>query len=147
VRAPTPKAFDRLVKRLEDNDSVVFESIALPGIPREPSDAPLAARRSDSDDTAALKKRITETIAMNQRKDETIADRDAQITSLRRDISRIQGAPARPTTSRAMRGPNDDDDLEHYYRSQYETTLFRYEKLKEALAGGVRRSHPAPGKV
>ncbi|OHT03397.1 hypothetical protein TRFO_29200 [Tritrichomonas foetus] len=30
VRAPTPKTFDRLVQQLEDNDSVLFESISLP---------------------------------------------------------------------------------------------------------------------
>ena len=36
VRAPTPKAFDRLVQNLEDNDSVLFESIALPKSSNEP---------------------------------------------------------------------------------------------------------------
>lgn len=30
VRAPTPSAFDRLVKNLEDNDQVMFQSISLP---------------------------------------------------------------------------------------------------------------------
>ena len=30
VRAPTPKTFDQLVERLENDDSVLFESISLP---------------------------------------------------------------------------------------------------------------------
>ena len=35
VRAPTPEGFERLVKKLEDGDSVLFESISLPSLKPE----------------------------------------------------------------------------------------------------------------
>ena len=145
VRAPTPQSFDRLVQNLEDNDSVLFQSIRLPSTKSDndnhhpPNDENKAPIEEDNDvkdlddEINDLKDKIAEIEFANQRKDEMIRSRDEQIASLQRQIQELQGSPARPMTSISSR-PCHDADLMQYYKSQYETTLFRYEKLKEALS-------------
>jgi hypothetical protein len=152
VRAPTPQAFDRLVQNLENNDSVIFQSIALPSStrrsePDEPEDSMsgdsgfMAADLSDmeGEEVEDIKKRIAEVTALNRMKDDMIRIKDEQIAELQRQINSIQGAPARAMTAQTRRsGP--DSDLVAFYKSQYESTLFKFEKLKEALAAGERGS-------
>ena len=141
VRARTPESFNRLVQGLEDNDSVLFESIRLSKIGFTPVQAaPASDDTSDTDDTVeSLKRQIRETLAVNRKKDELIAAKDEQIASLRRQIASIQGAPARPMTSQVKR--TTDPDLE-YYKNLCEATVYQYEKLLEVLSVETRRSQP-----
>jgi hypothetical protein len=151
VRAPTPLAFDRLVQNLENNDSVIFESIALPKSTRKPESEPqvedsLSGSGFIETDTSEvevesiedIKKKISEVTALNRMKDDMIRIKDEQIAELQRQINMVQGAPARAMTGQMKR--RTDGDLVAFYKSQYESTLFKFEKLKEALAAGERRS-------
>ncbi|OHT11621.1 hypothetical protein TRFO_03810 [Tritrichomonas foetus] len=165
VRAPTPQAFDRLVQDLEDNDTVLFQSIRLPSSKNNENqqpekeeskrDDPIADVRnsrasvqsfqsnknslntnfvSDEDEEIQLiKEKIAEVEFANAKKDEIIRNKDEQIASLQKQIQALRGTPARAMTSQSSR-PSKDADMMQFYKSQYETTLFRYEKLKEVLS-------------
>ena len=139
VRARTPESFDRLVQNLEDNDSVLFESIRLSKVGSLPIVPPDSDDTDDTDDVESLKQQIRELLTMNKKKDELIAAKDEQIATLRREIAARQGAPARPMTSQVKRVT--DPDLE-YYKNLCEATVFQYEKLLEVLSVDTRRSQP-----
>jgi hypothetical protein len=140
VRAPTPVAFDRLVQHLEDNDSVLFQSVSLPNAP--PSIRSVSSIRSslgDLDGTLSddfepiteteeidiLKRQIKAALERSAQKDAMIQERDVRISELQKQIARLEG-----TTEQ------EDPELLAYYKEQYEATAYQYEKLKEALSAG-----------
>jgi hypothetical protein len=167
VRAPVPPSFDRLVDKLQNGDSVLFESISLPLLASFPDDKPKTGRpqtaltpRGDSipdlsddfmsDDEPekphatsaelqlrALLDRVHELEASNQRKDE--------------EIARLQNKLHSRKGSRSS-DSNGSADAE-FYKTQYERMKAQYEKLKEVVApdgkgkrgkrrsaGGLKRS-------
>lgn len=153
VRAPTPKAFDRLVQDLEDGDSVLFQSISLPksNTPKTEesveniSDDYIADEDGDGD-VEELLKQIAEVKSLNKRKDEMIAQRDEQIESLQKQIDQLKIPQRRAMTSHGKRtkiGADTDDDKKDYWKKNYESALFKYEKLQEVLSfDDIRKSHP-----
>jgi hypothetical protein len=140
VRAPTPTAFDRLVAKLENSDSVLFQSVSLPAAsPRTSAassivlDSPFMSdfieTDSEVDEAEDLKRRIKDAIARNEWKDEMIRERDKKIAQLQVQVAQLQGQ-AEP----------EDPELVKFYRSQWEGAQLEYDKLREALAAGERRS-------
>jgi hypothetical protein len=150
VRAPVPASLDRWVEQLQDRDSVLFESIALPSLARsDPSTDPptgrsktaLAPHRdpvidlsddfvSDDDGPTgtttqlqlrALLDRVHELETANSQKDKEIA----QLKKLLE-----QGKTGAQLAADAQ-----------FYKSQYENMKMQFDKLKQALAaeGKVRR--------
>lgn len=151
VRAPTPKAFDRLVQDLEDGDSVLFQSISLPksNTPKaeESVDDYIPDEDEDGDgDVEELLKQISEVKSLNKRKDEMIAQRDEQIESLQKQIDQLKIPQRRAMTSHGKRtkiGAGADDDKKEHWKKNYESALLKYEKLQEALSfDAIRKSHP-----
>jgi hypothetical protein len=142
VRAPTPSSFDRLVKDLEDNDSVMFQSIRLPRSTLASADPAYVPPRaldgtslpefgasdsSEAEEVGELKQQINDAIARNARKDEIIRERDERIAKLREQIAQ-----------RRKPAESEDPELIAFYKSQWETTQFQYDKLREVLATGDR---------
>jgi hypothetical protein len=139
VRAPTPTAFDRLVAKLENSDSVLFQSVSLPAASLRAST--LSSTGADSlcmsdfidtdsevDETEDLKRRIADALARNECKDQMIRERDEKIAQLQVQVAHLQDQ-AEP----------DDPELVQFYRSQWESAQVQYDKLREALAAG---DHP-----
>jgi hypothetical protein len=140
VRAPTPTAFDRLVAKLENSDSVLFQSVSLPAASLRASTASSTGADSlytsdfidmdsEVDETEDLKRRIADALARNECKDQMIRQRDEKIVQLQVQVTYLQGQ-AEP----------DDPELVQFYRSQWESAQFQYDKLREALAAGDRPS-------
>jgi phage terminase Nu1 subunit (DNA packaging protein) len=139
VRAETPRAFDHLVQNLEDGDSVVFESISLPSATRKSARSIRSSVRSvgssfsdefepipEAEEIDILRHQIKAALERSAQKDQMIRDRDARISDLQSQITRIEA-----------QSPREDPELLAYYKGQYETTAYQFEKLKEALAGGL----------
>jgi hypothetical protein len=143
-RSAVPKSFDRAVDRLQNRDSVIFESISLPslvdhgdvapGRPRTPPthfydplfDVGRRATRSDIDvtietpgtDPAFLLDRIKELEREN-------AQKDKEITALHQQLQKLRHTSKIPIHNSAS------DDA--FYKDQYEALKFQYDKLREAL--------------
>jgi hypothetical protein len=138
VRADTPTAFDRLVQNLEDGDSVVFESLLIPSATRKSIPSVRSSVRSvnssfsddfdpisEAGEIDILKRQIKAALERSAQKDQMIRERDARISELQTQIAQLE-APSL----------QEDPELLAYYKDQYETTAYQFEKLKEALAGG-----------
>lgn len=154
VRAPTPKAFDQLVQNLEDGDSVLFQSIALPKSntqKSEPVEEQVERISDDSigderEDVDELLQQIAEVKSLNKRKDEMIAQRDEQIEALQKQIDQLKTPQKRATTShgkrpKTSRNEKDTSDVLHW-KNMYESILVKYKGLQKVLAVGARKSHP-----
>lgn len=169
VRAPTPHAFDQLVQNLEDDDSVLFQSISLPNLKQaRQSTQRLPSKEDDkvaqgassaladyevtddlsgsinmpssgdyssqlSDEVAMIKARISQLEKSNKNIDILLQERDEVISDLHKQIREIKGASSRPMTHQSPSRSTQDSELLMFYKSQYESTLLQYEKLKEAL--------------
>lgn len=154
VRAPTPTGFDRLVKSLEDNDSVMFQSISLPSsadMKQQESSPPvslapvipqLKIEREETMDTlpndvGELNRMLGQVELEAQRKSNAIRSRDERITALKRELDELEaksiGARERPVTV--------GHESVEFYRDQYEKELAEFEALKKSLddSGKVRR--------
>jgi uncharacterized protein YukE len=138
VRAPTPESFNRLVDHLENNDSVLFQSITLPSAP-DSSEQTLSTPldpdsfTSTDDETETVKQQIQKVLELNRQRDEILRQRNAKIADLRKQIEALQ-------TKQSPVPPNADGNLTDYYKSQYESTSLQLNKLREALAAGETRS-------
>jgi hypothetical protein len=165
VRAPVPKSFDRLVEKLQNGDSVLFESVSLPSL------APLADHDCDSK-TARSRTALTprrETVidlsddflsddpldpvpTTSELQFRALLDRvheleeankkkDEEIANLQRQLEQVK--PRRCSDGDAA--PSASDTV--FYKTQYERMKLQYEKLKEALAGEakVKRVTPRTG--
>lgn len=160
VRAPTPQGFERLVKKLEDNDAVIFESISLPSLKptmeskpaAEP--APLSVPGTDisddfleendeeiiaalGDDPVALREKLRQLELDGSRKSDAITAKDQQIIVLQSELNELQAKrtgsapkPARPTYETA-----------EVYKARYEKALRDLNSLKQSLSesGKLRR--------
>ena len=118
VRAPVPAAFDKLVEKLQDNDSVLWESISLG-----------SARDSESgvpDDLKFLMERIRELETQNMEKDNASSN-------LKREIKVLRESERR----RSAQGPRECNDAE-FYKQKFEHMKNQYDKLREVLAANGR---------
>jgi hypothetical protein len=141
VRSAVPKSFDRAVDRLQNRDSVMFESISLPSLAdhANSTDAPPGRSRTppsrftdplfnigeptqsnDTHDAASLLDRIQQLEAQNAQKDKEIASLQQQLQKLRH------------ASNLAIHKSSSDDIT--LYKDQYEALKFQYDKLREALA-------------
>jgi hypothetical protein len=157
VRAPVPKSFDLLVKKLQDNDSVLFESISLPSLvavteghsdSRTPrSKTALTPRRdpiidlsddflSDDEDEAPAATTVELQLrALLDRVHELEADnkkKDDEIAFLRQQL----GLPKLRRSSAGDASNASSDAL--FYKTQYEMMKVQCDKLKEALTGEAK---------
>lgn len=159
VRAPTPKGLDSLVNDLENRDSVLFESIALPKakIEEPPKSTPIEAPSSMIGDLQALNLSDDEstldfTISNESRKQAleeahnmqkmiselefTLREKEAILEEKEDEISelkaKLKGKRTRPSTT------NDSNSI---YREKYQAVLKELSELKRSLAiqGKVRK--------
>jgi hypothetical protein len=136
VRAPTPQNFDRLVQKLEDDDSVLFQSVSLPSasafpdgqspsaLPSRPQTAragqkPAAVGEGTppSDDLPNLRARLRELELAGAQKDQTLREKDEQIAALEERLAGLTDSEAVPV-----------------YKARYEGVLTEFEQLKKSLA-------------
>jgi hypothetical protein len=148
VRAPVPTSFDRLVDKLQNGDSVLFESISLPSLASFNDYQPMTARSqtaltprresvidlsddfmSDDDPTTtaelqlrALLTRVHELEVANQRKDE-------EITRLQKELH-----SRKPRRSSDCHAGADTE----FYKAQYERMKSQYEKLKDLVVADAK---------
>ena len=161
VRAPTPQGFERLVKNLEDNDAVIFESISLPSVKPAgesakpaPEPAPLSLPAADlsddfvddddeeiiaalGDDPAALREKLRQLELEGSRKSDAITAKDQQIQVLQSELSELQ---AKRTGSAPKPAPRTYETAETY-KARYEKALRDLNSLKQSLSesGKLRR--------
>jgi hypothetical protein len=158
VRAPVPKAFDRLVEKLQNSDSVLFESISLPSLsalayhdcPAKTgrSQTALSNRREsiidlsddflsdDEPETPSAKTADLQLRALLDRVHELEAQnkkKDEEISSLKRQLE-----PQNDKGRRVSEGDASGVADTLFYKTQYERIKIQYEKLKEALAGEAK---------
>ena len=122
-RAPTPKLFDKMIADLEDNDSVLFQSMNFN----------LTENKSDDEEIEKIREQIEAVTVANAKKDKLIEEKNKQIEDLKKKIQNIQGTQPRASTSQEIRS-KQEFDLVQYYKNQYELVQHKYLKLKEALS-------------
>lgn len=156
VRAPTPKGFERLVKNLEDNDAVLFESISLPTLKPvveaakpAPEPAPLSlpagGAMSDDfldeddieaeidslgDDPDVLREKIRQLELEGSRKSDAIAAKDQQISVLQNELSELEAK----LTGTAPKQTRPTYESVEVYKARYEKALRDLNSLKQSLS-------------
>ena len=159
VRAPTPAAFDHLVQNLENRDSVLFESVALPSAKRnepeetnpieEPSSMMAELHAFDlsegesaldftikNDSREQLKEEVHNMQKLISQLEFTLREKEAIIEQKNEEINelkkKLKGKPTRPLTT---------NDANQIYKDKYQNVLKELTDLKKSLAsqGKVRR--------
>jgi DNA repair exonuclease SbcCD ATPase subunit len=125
ARAPTPPGFENMAQKLEDGDSVLFQSISIPSAPSVP-DVEVAA-----DNLHSLEARLHEMEFAEAQEDIMIRQKDAQIAALEHRLVELQRRRGRPKAASATVSS---------YKGRYEHVLMKLQSLKAALneAGKVR---------
>ena len=161
IRAPTPKSFDNLVQNLENRDSVLFESVALPSAKREetnetqPIEAPSsmmgdlqafnlsegesaldftatnAAREQFKEEVYNMQKLISQLEFTLREKEAILEEKDEEINDLKNKLKN-KNKQTRPLTT---------NDANQIYKEKYQSVIKELTDLKKSLAsqGKVRR--------
>lgn len=159
VRAPTPEGFNRLVQQLEDNDSVLFESISLPSsksaskstetIPPETSQEPVVPKLNidldmddftddddpvmtidkDERDPHVLQDELAELEMESSRKDEIIKQKDEQIRMLQKELDDL----LRRKESKPDRPATANYETAEFYKEKYNKVMKAFNSLKDSL--------------
>jgi uncharacterized small protein (DUF1192 family) len=154
VRAPVPQSFDRLVGKLQNGDSVLFESISLPSLAsfNDRSHEPKTGRSQTS-----LTPRSKPALDLSDdfiSDDEPEAPRgttaEVQLRSLLNRVHELEAANQQKDeeiarlqkelrSRKASRSPdaNESADTE-FYKKQYERMKCQYENLKEVIAADAK---------
>lgn len=161
VRAPVPPSFDYCLKKLEDNDSVIFESVSLPCMkPILKNDKkrkvisqicrPITPRESDlnfsedfisSDSTDIPSPRNTqktdELIRKIRTLEQTNFQKDQEIIKLQNEIQKLKKINA---IERKKPDPNSQsfEEMAIFYKKKYVQLKEQFENFKEALASDGR---------
>ena len=133
VRFPVPEAFDKLVQRLQNEDTVLWESISLPSLKSSNAETPSPTEESHPqtsdhpEDYKFLISRIRELEAMNMEK-------DTAISNLRRELKELKDGEKRAKSSHDARMSNEAA----FYKQKFEQMKNQYDKLREVLAANGR---------
>jgi predicted RNase H-like nuclease (RuvC/YqgF family) len=121
ARSPVPKAFDSLIERLENSDSVLFSSISLPSCPDQ-NDPKAPGEWVLTDDSLTDKRHVIEVLHSQIRElERQNQEKDIEIASLRKRLQRSQTPGAAP-------GRSDN------FKQEYEALKYQYDRLREVMA-------------
>ena len=157
VRAPTPEGFNRLIQQLEDNDCVLFESIALPSSKSKPAetvtpvasqeliipkldidldmddftdDDPMVTPKEEERDPQVLQDELAELEMESARKDEIIKQKDQQILTLQRELDEL----LKGKDSKLERPATANYETAEFYKDKYHKVMMDFDSLKKSLS-------------
>ena len=164
IRAPTPKSFDNLVQNLENRDSVLFESVALPSAKREETNEtqPIEAPSSMMGDLQALDlsegDSALDFTAKNEAREQlqeevynmqklisqlefTLREKEAIIEEKDEEISELKKRLKNKNQNQKQSRPLTTNDANQIYKEKYQNVIKELTDLKKSLAsqGKVRR--------
>lgn len=157
IRAPVPPSFDTCLKNLEDNDSVLFESVSFPCIkPVQKNDPkrkvapqisrPITPKDANANDSNEFISSDTNTFLTRQqnsiKQDELIQkiqfleqsnqQKDLEIKRLQNEIIKLKRL--KPIEKKKTELASNSEKMIIFYKTKYEQLKEQFEKFKENLA-------------